>query len=201
MPEPDPPLPPQEPISDREPPVITPAMRSMPAPALAVLWRGHGICHPVRAGIFYRLEARFTEILSAVRFQEGDRAGLPGMRRCVHALTRGRLGQAMQFHCGFVLCLPIVVYLLWLWIRDWRRDGIMPYPFPARKRSPDVVDSDYNCGLRVVAPIPVAPFKWLAIPKWTPMKPTPLARPRPFHPNKPRRNRANLLVTDPSAKP
>jgi len=171
MPEPNPTPQPAEPINDREPPVLTPAMRVSPR---TMRWRyfGVGMSFAILCAIVVFI-AQYEPVSQKKYYPQCgfkmatglDCPGCGGLR-CVHALTRGRLGQAMQFHCGFVLCLPIFLYLVGLWIRDWRRDGLMPVPFSSTEAiRPMSWIAIIIVGYGLLRLIPVAPFKWLAIPE------------------------------------
>ena len=171
MPEPDPPLPPQEPISDREPPVLTPAMR---VSARTMRWRyfGVGTGFVILCALVFFI-ARHEPVSQKqyypqCGFKKATGLDCPGCGglRSVHALAQGNIGQAIRFHGGFVLILPIVVYLLALWIRDWRRDGVMPVPLAtveANRPLSWVAILIVAYGLLRLIPVP--PFSWLAIPE------------------------------------
>ena len=171
MPEPDPPLPPQEPISDREPPVLTPAMR---VSARTMRWRyfGVGTGFVILCALVFFI-ARHEPVSQKqyypqCGFKKATGLDCPGCGglRSVHALAQGNIGQAIRFHGGFVLSLPIVVYLLALWIRDWRRDGVMPVPLgtvEANRPLSWVAILIVAYGLLRLIPVP--PFSWLAIPE------------------------------------
>jgi hypothetical protein len=85
--------------------------------------------------------------------------------RATHALTHGRLLAAFQFHPGYILSLPIVGFLIFLWLREWRRRGEMPVPLAqAECNQPLVWIAVIFLALGVVRNIPVKPFSWLASP-------------------------------------
>jgi F0F1-type ATP synthase assembly protein I len=85
--------------------------------------------------------------------------------RATHALTHGRLLAAFQFHPGYILSLPTVGFLLFLWLREWRRHGEMPVPLAQNEcNKPLVWIAVIFIALGVVRNIPIAPFNWLASP-------------------------------------
>jgi hypothetical protein len=93
-----------------------------------------------------------------------DCPGCGGLR-ATHALTHGRLLAAFQFHPGYILSLPIVGFLVFLWLREWRRRGEMPVPLAqADCNTPLVWIAVIFLALGVVRNIPVKPFSWLASP-------------------------------------
>ena len=93
-----------------------------------------------------------------------DCPGCGGLR-ATHALTHGRLLAAFQFHPGYILSLPIVGFLVFLWLREWRRRGEMPMPLgqPECNR-PLIWIAVIFLTLGVLRNIPVKPFSWLASP-------------------------------------
>jgi len=93
-----------------------------------------------------------------------DCPGCGGLR-ATHALTHGRLLAAFQFHPGYILSLPIFGFLIFLWLREWRRRGKMPVPLAqAECNQPLVWIAVIFIALGVVRNIPVKPFNWLASP-------------------------------------
>ena len=93
-----------------------------------------------------------------------DCPGCGGLR-ATHAFTHGRVIEAFRFHPGFVLSLPIVVYLLVLWIREWRRIGEMPVPLVQPECNlPLIWIAVLFLSLGIVRNIPTPPFTWLTSP-------------------------------------
>jgi|TARA_B100000959_G_scaffold284042_1_gene354532 hypothetical protein len=93
-----------------------------------------------------------------------DCPGCGGLR-ATHAITRGNIAGAFHFHPGFVLSLPIVGYLLVLWIREWRRTSEMPFPLTQPEcNRPLTWIAILFVSLGILRNIPVKPFTWLATP-------------------------------------
>ena len=93
-----------------------------------------------------------------------DCPGCGGLR-ATHAFTHGRVIEAFRFHPGFVLSLPIVVYLFVLWIREWRCIGEMPVPLVQPECNlPLIWIAVLFLSLGIVRNIPTPPFTWLTIP-------------------------------------
>jgi len=93
-----------------------------------------------------------------------DCPGCGGLR-ATHAMTKGNIAGAFRFHPGFVLSLPIIGYLIVLWIREWRRKGEMPVPLTQPKcNRPLVWIAMLFISFGIVRNIPVKPFSWLATP-------------------------------------
>ena len=93
-----------------------------------------------------------------------DCPGCGGLR-ATHALSHGRVVQAFRFHPGFVLSLPLVAYLIVIWIREWRRIGEMPVPLahPECNRPLSWIAIIFLT-FGVIRNIPIMPFSWLATP-------------------------------------
>ena len=93
-----------------------------------------------------------------------DCPGCGGLR-ATHAFTKGNIAGAFRFHPGFVLSLPIIGYLIVLWIREWRRTGEMPVPLTQPEcNRPLVWIAMLFISLGIVRNIPVKPFTWLTAP-------------------------------------
>ena len=93
-----------------------------------------------------------------------DCPGCGGLR-ATHAFTHGRVIEAFRFHPGFVLSLPIVVYLFVLWIREWRCIGEMPVPLVQPECNlPLIWIAVLFLSLGIVRNIPTPPFTWLTSP-------------------------------------
>ena len=93
-----------------------------------------------------------------------DCPGCGGLR-ATHAITHGRVLQAFRFHPGFVLSLPILAYLIGLWLREWRRLGHMPVPLAQPEcNRPLTWIAILFISLGLIRNIPVPPFSWLATP-------------------------------------
>ena len=93
-----------------------------------------------------------------------DCPGCGGLR-ATHAFTQGNIIEAFQFHPGFVLSLPIVGYLMILWVREWRRIGRMPAPLTQPEcNRPLVWIAVLFVSLGIIRNIPAKPFSWLAMP-------------------------------------
>ena len=148
-----------------EPPILTTtlprqAWKLLPVLAIAALVAAIVFVHqnePV-ANKKYFPQCGFKKMTSL------DCPGCGGLR-ATHALTHGRLLAAFQFHPGYILSLPIVGFLIFLWLREWRRYGKMPVPLAqAECNRPLAWIAVIFIALGVVRNIPVVPFSWLATP-------------------------------------
>ena len=93
-----------------------------------------------------------------------DCPGCGGLR-ATHALTHLQLKDAFQFHPGYILSLPIVGYLIFLWGREWWRRGEMPMPLAqAECHRPLTWIAVIFISVGMARNIPVKPFSWLASP-------------------------------------
>ena len=146
-----------------EPPILTSASRRqawklLPILAIAALVAAIVFVHqnePV-ANKKYFPQCGFKKVTGL------DCPGCGGLR-ATHALTHGRLLAAFQFHPGYILSLPIIGFLIFLWLREWRRQGKMPVPLAqAECNQPLIWIAIIFISLGVARNIPVVPFSWLA---------------------------------------
>jgi len=94
-----------------------------------------------------------------------DCPGCGGLRS-VHALTNGRIVEALRFHAGLVLSVPIVIYLIILWGREWRATGVMPIPLAHESTNrPLIWIAVIFISIGVLRMIPAKPFSLLATPE------------------------------------
>ena len=148
-----------------EPPIITTApprqaWKLLPILAIAALVAAIVFVHqnePV-ANKKYFPQCGFKKVTGL------DCPGCGGLR-ATHALTHGRLLVAFQFHPGYILSLPIIGFLIFLWLREWRRQGKMPVPLAqAECNQPLIWISVIFISFGVARNIPMKPFSWIASP-------------------------------------
>lgn len=93
-----------------------------------------------------------------------DCPGCGGLR-AVHAIAHGQLVEALQFHAGLVLSVPVLVYLFVLWLREWRITGMMPIPLAHESANrPLVWIAVIFISIGALRMIPAKPFSLLATP-------------------------------------
>lgn len=116
----------------RQPPVITPDLMSQGLAVSLVI-----LCSSLfLAVVFYLSQHDPVEhaVLPPCSFHVTTGLHCPGCGglRSVHHLTNGRLMTALQNHPAFVLSLPMWGALLWTWVAEWRRTGVVPTLFAQR---------------------------------------------------------------------